>query len=140
MVIFIRKIPETASQKDLGEFIAAGLRRTGFLRLFRKRQTQDCDILRIKDLDKDLVEYHGLAYIKDKRLAASLVKNLNGSKLKGKRVEVRRYYQRSPDRERRTRLSSPENLAIVDRRQGERRRDHLMIETLSGTRPAVLGK
>jgi hypothetical protein len=96
MIVFIREIPETASQKELGDFVCEGLKRMRLLPFPRQRKLEKCDILRIKDLDTDRVEYHGLAYLKDERTAKALIKHLDGSKLNGKKVEVRAYHKRSP--------------------------------------------
>lgn len=138
MIIFIREIPETASQKELGDFVSGGLGRMRLLPFTRKGKVEKCDILRIKDLATDRVEYHGLAYLDDERTAKTLVKKLNGAKLNGKRVEVHGYCKRSPLRDRRQSDRPMENLAIMDRRQKDRRRTNILIETLHGSRPAVL--
>jgi len=138
MIIFIREIPETASQKELGDFISGGLNRMRLLPFSRRRKVEKCDILRIKDLDTDRVEYHGLAYLDDERAAKALIKQLNGAALNGKKVDVRSYYKRSVDRDRRRPGRQMTNLAILNRRQGDRRRGNILVETLHGSRPALL--
>ena len=138
MIIFIREIPETASQKELGDFVSGGLNRMRLLPFSRKQNVEKCDILRIKDLDTNRVEYHGLAFVDDERTAKVLIKNLDGTTLNGKRVQVRNFCKRSPLGERRRPQRDMTNLAILDRRQGDRRRRNILVETLHGSRPAVL--
>lgn len=138
MIIFIREIPETASKKEVDDFVSDGLNRMRLLPFPRKRKVEKCDILRIKDLDTNRVEYHGLAYIDDERTAKVLIKHLNDTKLNGKRVQVRNYHKRSPLGERRRPERQMTNLAIMDRRQGDRRRSNILVETLHGSRPAML--
>ena len=74
-------------------------------------------------------EYHGLIHMDDERTAQILIKRLNGRQLGASAVEVRRYRQRSKQRERR-RFGGAEQRAIIDRRCKERRRQNLFIENV----------
>jgi hypothetical protein len=134
MIIFIRDISDSTSQKELNAFTTQGLRRTQILPFLRRGKLKMSDILRIRNLDTDRVEYHGLAYIDDDREGETLIRHLSGSLLHGKVMEVREYFPRSGRRERRLN-SGKGQLAIVDRRRGDRRRKNLQIETLYGSLP-----
>ncbi|HHH39792.1 MAG TPA: hypothetical protein ENK50_09490 [Sedimenticola sp.] len=134
MIIFIRNIPDTTTREELDAFISRGLRRTQLLPFLRRERLQSSDILKIHDLDADRVEYHGLAYIDDDMEGAALIKSLNGSQLQGRSMQVREYFPRNSQRDRRL-GSAPAPLAIVDRRRRERRRKNLRIETLYGSQP-----
>jgi len=129
MIIFIRGIPASTDRKDLCNFISDGLQRRWPLSLFRKVTVDQCSILRIENMENQQEEYHGLVHMDDERTAQVMIKRLNGRQLGDSEVEVRRYRQRSKQRERR-RFGGAEQLAIVDRRCRERRRQNLFIENV----------
>ena len=130
MIMFIRNIPGTVSHTELCEFLSDGLRHLWGIPLLKKEKVETCDIMRIKDLDMDRVEYHGLAFVANEKTAGALIRQLNRGALAGEKMEVRKYRARSRDRDRRRQLSPTQNRAIVDRRRKERRRPNLLIETL----------
>ena len=131
MIIFIQNVPETVSQKDLDEFISEGLRRVRVFPHFAKGKLQTCDVLRIRDRER--VEYHGLAFIDGERAGKALIRYLQEANLGGKSTLVRQYRTRAQKRDRRMLVSDKQDLAIVDRRRGDRRRKDLTIETVYGS-------
>ncbi|MCP3870159.1 MAG: RNA-binding protein [Gammaproteobacteria bacterium] len=138
MIIFIRGIPENVTQKDLCDFVTAGLQHVWGMPLFNKGKVDKCDILRIKNLDTDQIEYHGLAFVENDETANALIKHIDGALLSGKEVEVRNYCLRSPERDHRVHHPLTQSLAIIDRRRRDRRRPNLLVETLYRTQPASL--
>lgn len=130
MIIFIQNVPETVSQKELDDFISEGLRRVRIFPYFAKGTLETCDVLRIRDGER--VEYHGLAFIEGERAGRALIRHLRGWRLGGESVALRQYLVRSKNRDRRMLSADNQELAIVDRRRGERRRDNLLIETVYG--------
>jgi len=138
MILFIRDIPETVNHKNLCDFVSKGLHHVWGKPLFNKGKIERCDVLRIKDLDNNHVEYHGLAFIDNDKTAKALMKQLNRSKLNGKKVDVRKFRIRTPDLDSRRSYTSTQNLAFIDRRRRDRRRPNLLLETLYRPRPANL--
>ena len=130
MIIFIQNIPGPLSREELENFVAEGLRRVRTFPYFAKGTLEKCDVLRIKA--KDQVEYHGLAFIDGERAAKAHIRYLPGSTLAGRKVVVRQYHQRAEQGDRRVLPPNREDLAIVDRRRGDRRRRNLQIEALYG--------
>ena len=131
MIIFIRNIPENLPREDLERHITGGLRRVRMFPSFAKGRLDEIDILRISH--QNGIEYHGLALIEGERAAKALIKYLQGSSLGGNTIRLRQYRQRAENRDRRSLHIHSLELAIIDRRQRDRRRKKLRIETLYGT-------
>ena len=130
MIVFIREIPKFADQQDLRAFVTGGLRRRWLLPKLHKESIENCDILRIENMATQRFESHGLVYVEDGQAGQVLIKQLNGSRFGDREVEVRSYWKRDAQRERRRRLHEQTYLAIVDRRRRERRRQNLIVETI----------
>ena len=131
MIIFVKGIPSSAQRQDLHDFILRGLQRRWLLPMFQKKSVDKCDILRIENMENQRFEYHGLVHVGDDRTGQALIKQLDGTRFGDREVEVRSYQQRTGQRDRRLLpQSGPGNLAIVDRRCKERRRQNLIVETI----------
>lgn len=131
MIVFIRNIPRDLAQKELERFVSVGLRRIRIFPFFAKGILKSADVIRIKH--RNQVEYHGLADIEGDRAANALIRLLQGTELGGHRIRLWPYRQRMENRDRRTQHPCAEELAIIDRRRGERRRSGLLIENLYGS-------
>jgi hypothetical protein len=83
------------------------------------------------------VEYHGLVDIEPAKGAVTAIRKLHLTPLKGKTVEVRKYYKRSPLRDRRER--GDEGVA-ENRRKRDRRRPNLMAESVTISGPLRAGR
>ncbi|MCB1759715.1 MAG: RNA-binding protein [Gammaproteobacteria bacterium] len=144
MDIFIRRLPESVTRLDLIHFVSAALRPQWSL--FRRGdgpQQIDCEIFRVTSLDNQSAEYHGIVHFEDPTEAMAVIERLNGRQLKGKRMEVRKYYHRSNLRDRRRQPNGQMPAGdIVEQRQADRRRNHLQIEPLHAgiTRPHFYGQ
>lgn len=131
MIVFIRNVPEALTQEELERFISAGLRRIRIFPLFAKGRLKSTDVIRIQHRNR--IEYHGLADIEGDRAAKALIRLLQGVDLGGHRIRLWPYRQRVENRDRRTQHPYAQELAIIDRRRGERRRSGLLIENLYGS-------
>jgi hypothetical protein len=99
------------------------------LPVFRRRGTlEKCEVIRIKDPVENRVEYQGLAYIDDDVTGEALIKQISSCRISGQTLQPRIYYNRSNRKERRMRAMQPGEMAIMDRRRTDRRRDNLIID------------
>lgn len=125
MWVFVRRIDPTTTRKELERFFNKGLKPGwAFFPFPTHGAIKRCEILCITDKDNRSVEYHGLVEIMPAKAAVSAIQRLNGSLLKGKSVEVRKYSRRSSYRDRRDHFSDLEP-ASEERRKRDRRRPNL---------------
>lgn len=130
MFLFVRRLPENVTSSELSRFVSSAT--SGWwhkLPFVNKPVVEKCEIIRIEDLEKESVEFHGLVLIQPAKVAVAIAKKLNGSKLHGKTMEVRKYFRRSPYKDRRRRHIDLEQLP-TERRGQDRRRHKVNIRTL----------
>ncbi len=77
----------------------------------------------------NVVETHGLVRVGDPKTGLEIIKKLNGARLLGKKIEARKYVQRSASRDRRIPNAHLDIFFDNDRRRNDRRRHHLIIGT-----------
>lgn len=130
MDIFIRRLPESVTRLDLIHFISSAIKPHWTLfGMSLKHGNIDCQIVRVTDIDNQTVEYHGIAHFTKPNEALAVIARLNGEFFKEKRMEVRKYFHRSPLRDRRNQTNaSPLPAPVVEQRREERRRSRLLIE------------
>lgn len=98
MKIFIPRLPSHTSQKDLWNFVNAGMgSRFRLPFLVKQSQICSCEILWIKDR-QGVAEHHGLVNITPETEAIKVIRRLNGKPINGKPVIVRRYFERGQKR------------------------------------------
>ena len=120
MDLFIRNIPQKATEKDLYKFVLEGLK--SWWPFADDPEISRCEIIEITDPEYGEMEFHGLITIRDPRVGEKAIRKLNGKVFMGSTVaEVREYTHRSPgDR----RVSN----SRVSQRPEDRRRKNLKIE------------
>ena len=130
MWIFLRQIPKGAATRDeLGRFVSRSLQPSWLSFLSApSAKIKRCEILQIVNPETQSTEYHCLVQINPSTAAPLVIKRLNGRKLQGKPVEVRKFFRRSPLRDRRRSISGRE--ASLENRRGDRRRDGLKSTVL----------
>ncbi|MCB1902852.1 MAG: RNA-binding protein [Gammaproteobacteria bacterium] len=129
MDVFVRRLPESVTRLDLIHFISSALKPHWTLfGMTLKPENIDCQILRVTDIDKQTVEYHGIAHFAKPNEAVAVIARLNGEFFKEKQMEVRKYFHRSPLRDRRQQTTSPLTAPEEEQRREERRRAGLLIE------------
>jgi len=129
MWIFIRQIPKGTTHEELGKFVSKGLRPFWiFFPLPSHAKVKRYEILKIFDPEAKTTEYHGLVQVYPSKAALQVTERLNGLKLQGKLIEVRKYFHRSPYRDRRRILSEREEQN--EHRRQDRRRDRLRSRVL----------
>lgn len=97
MWVIIQQIPAATTSQELSRFLSRRLGRRGWLRtsLGRHNSLKSFSILRMTDRVTGSVECHGLAELVDDRPEEETLKSLNGHRLNGSPVSVRKYYHRS---------------------------------------------
>lgn len=129
MWVFLRQIPKGCTRKELGKFISKGLKPSWMFFPFPSyAKAKRCEILQIFNPETKTTEYHGLVQIDPSKAALPVIERLNGRKLKGRSIEVHKYFRRSPLRDRRLILSDREN--GQEFRRQDRRRDRLRSRVL----------
>lgn len=130
MDIFIRRLPESVTRLDLIHFISGALKpHWALFSAPPKTANVDCEIMRVTDIDSQTVEYHGIAHFAQPNEAMGVIARLNGTLLKGKQMEVRKFFHRSSLRDRRIHSSSnPLPTHVFEQRHEDRRRSQLLIE------------
>ncbi len=132
MEIFVRRLPASTTRLDLIQFATEGLepswRQLWFIPIGKLK---GCEIIRITNNSLKNPEYHGLLRIDSPKAALEVINRLDGSFLKSKRVDVRRYHRRSAKRDRRLHQIEPLPQEIVEQRKRDRRRPDLMCQKLT---------
>ncbi|MCB1759970.1 MAG: RNA-binding protein [Gammaproteobacteria bacterium] len=101
-----------------------------FIPTGKQGEIKRCGILRLSDPATRSLECHGLVFIQPVKCAIAAIDELNGRKLNGNVVDVRRYYERSAERDRRNHFALSEPPRNGERRRRDRRRHELRMETI----------
>lgn len=129
MELFIRRLPEATTRLDLIQYVSDALKpRWHLLEFAPTGSLTESEILRIEDTDHKNVEFHGVINIVPAAAALTALERLDGSYFKSKKVEVRKYFHRSTQRDSRHRQSASPANNIQEQRKRDRRRTHLLIE------------
>ena len=133
MWVFVRRVNNTTNRRELEKFIRRGLKPRWIFFPFPSHGTiKRCEILCITDKKNNTIEYQGLAEIMPSKAAVAAIHRLNDTLLKGKAVEVRKYFRRSSYRDRRDHFTDQE-AAGEERRKRDRRRSNLHSRILHAT-------
>ena len=94
VVLFLSAVPPGATRKELKQFVRQGLVEAGYRGFGLLLAISRCSIFRLTDPVTGKSECHALVQIKPASVALKAIPALNGKKLKGAKMAVRRYYQR----------------------------------------------
>ncbi len=129
MWILLRHIPKGTTRQDLSKFVNKGLKPSWvFLPFLSHAKVKRCEILQIQNPRTKTIEHHGLVQIDPSKEALQVIERLNGRELRGKFIEVRKYFRRSGYRDRRALFSKCEDRQEL--RRQDRRRDQLRSKVL----------
>lgn len=137
MRIFIRGDGRTFTRSDLLGLVEGGLRGPWYVGFRSRGRISACHILRIMDVSGRRSEYHGLVDVTPGKAAWGLIQKLEGRRLRGDTVEVRRWFERDERDNRRSiggLLQYPED---AERRAATERRRLVRVQFLDEL-PAVL--
>jgi hypothetical protein len=138
VLIFIRLLPEAVTQGELRRFVEKAINSRWRSLLATRSKIHKAEIRKLVNQTTGSVEYHGLVDIEPAKRALAAIHKLNHAPLKGKTVEVRKYYQRSPLRDRREGFGS--DAAADNRRKRDRRRANLLAESVTISGPLRAGR
>ena len=138
MLIFIRLLPEAVTQGELRRFVEKAVHSPWRILFFYRCKIQMAEIRKLVNRATGSVEYHGVVDIEPAKGAAMAIRKLNLTPLKGKTVEVRKYYKRSSLRDRRE-SGVPEE-ASANRRKRDRRRQNVVAESVTISGPLRPGR
>jgi hypothetical protein len=138
MLIFIRLLPESVTQGELRRFVEKAIHSPWSGLFFARCKIRMAEIRKLVNRATGSVEYHGVVDVEPAKGAAKAIRKLNLTPLKGKAVEVRKYYKRSPLRDRREGGSL--EAASANRRQRDRRRPNLVAESVTISGPLRAGR
>jgi hypothetical protein len=128
MKIFLRGLPDELHPRNLETFVQTVITPPWYLPLRTRAAIKSCVVLKVKDLDRNAVEFHGLLEIRPVKVALMAIEQLNGTKLKGYRIEARKWQVRTNQNDRRDRYKRFKSDESDERRGYERRRPNLLVE------------
>ena len=129
MWVILRQIPNGRTRRELSNFVSKGLKSTWmFIPLPSRAEVKRCEILQIYNPETKTTEYHGLVQIDPSKAALQVIERMNGQKFQGKPIEVRKYFRRSSQQDRRRILYKHEEGS--EARRKDRRRDRLKSRVL----------
>ena len=134
MKIFIRNLPSSTTQRELRIFAEQLLSPKWYTPFAVKGKILNCEVRKVKDQESGEIQYYGLMEIKPFKAAQMAIKKLNGQTLKGRRIEARKWHDRSYQADRRDRYRRNTWDPSKERRSNERRRSQLEVEVKSNVR------
>lgn len=139
MKIFIRREDGVFSRSELLRFVKGGLRGPWYTAFRSRGKVAACRALRIMDVSGRRSEYHWLVEVAPAKAAWLLIQKLNGRRIRGKPVQVRRWFDRSKAGDRRDVGDFYPSSADRERRAGADRRRLVRVQFLYEPPAAVLG-
>jgi hypothetical protein len=131
MKVFLRRLPADCSVEDLRRFVASVLGPRWYAPFRKDGDIGHCQLLTINQHRGGWVETHGVVDIEPTQVALSSILRLNGRKLKGSVIEVRRWFERSPRNDRRV-ADHGATGSHQDQRRSDRRRSDLVLHFSAG--------
>ena len=128
VMLFLRRIPEGVTRKELKRFLRSRVEGLGSRPFSLRAAVCDCSILCIIDPESGAREYHGLVEVQPAQAAMRAIEALNGKPLRGRPIEVHRYRHRSPLRDQRQAAATGAPDTGTD---ADRRRRNLKIDLVS---------
>ena len=139
MKIFIRCNGTVMGSDTLTDFVDRGLRGPWYTGFRHRGELVNCQIVRVIDTSSRQVEYHGLVDVRPTRIGWQLIQRLDGQRLNGVPVRVRKWFDRNGQGVDRRHLGHMDNTPMQrDRRQTSDRRRMVRMEILDELPEAVL--
>ena len=129
MKVFLRQIPPDSTLEEIYGFVSSAMGPRWYAPFRQNGEIHDCQILNISGSDGERLETHCVVNIEPMEVAARTIIWLNGRELKGKVVEVRTWYERSAQQDRRG-SSKSADFQGPERRHKDRRRPGLKLQFL----------
>jgi hypothetical protein len=134
MWIFYKHLPKNITLKEIQRVTIKGAR-FGWspFALFKKLKIKRSKIIRIKDLQRDTIEYHAIVQVYPTSITDTIIKNLDGKTVNGLYLRPHRYHRRFTNRDRRTLQDDIQQQVFHqqdERRLGDRRRQNLITRVI----------
>jgi hypothetical protein len=137
MKIFIRGHGGAFGRQELVDFVESGLRGPWYTGFRSQGEVASCQILRIMDVSGRRCEYHGLIHVKPSKVGWALIQKLNGKRMRGKAVQVRKWFERSKSHDRRS-LGGLHTYPLDRERRGAQERRRMVRVQLLKDLPSAL--
>ena len=119
--LFIRKIPKGTSAQEIREFVESGVSWLSHLKAKFKYRLIRVKILTTLYGKTMEPQFHAIVTIAPDNIAENIISRLRFKQLRGQRVMVRRYYDRSDKNDRRGYQSKAEKEKFLNQRIRDRR-------------------
>jgi hypothetical protein len=119
MILFFKDIPNNTIDKEIATFVQPVIK--GGLLGSRSKITR-IDVIALKEMKSNLVEFHALVSIEPEKSALKVIKTLNGQPFKGQAITVRKYYIRNRGNDKRSTTNAPSAQFPEKRVNPQRRR------------------
>ncbi|MCG7898221.1 MAG: hypothetical protein JAY99_12500 [Candidatus Thiodiazotropha lotti] len=130
MWIFYKHLPKNVTLKEIQSVTLKGARNNWSpLSIFNKPRIKRTKIIRIRDLQKDSVEYHAIVQVNPTSATETIIENLDGRTVNGLYLRPHRYQRRFANRDRRNMQN--EVAQSGERRKSDRRRDNLITRVMA---------
>jgi hypothetical protein len=127
MKVFLRRVSPDSTLDDLYKFVAAAVGPRWYAPFRADGQISDCELLNISTRRGKWLETHCVVDIEPAEVAERAILRLNGRKLRGEVVEVRRWHERAEGNDRRDAGNTAE-LQGDEQRRSDRRRAGLNLQ------------
>lgn len=125
MLVLFRNIPLNTQKLDLELYIAPALK-CGLADIFQRQgNVLEINIVRLQDQDLNTLEAHGLVRIEPDKAALRVIRRLNRKSINGRRINVRKYLNRSWHNDLRVKVGNLPS-ELKNRRKQDRRRKNLI--------------
>jgi hypothetical protein len=129
MWIFYKHLPVGTTIRKINKVTLKGCKsRLGLTSLLKRNIIKRTKIIRIKDLETEIIEYHAIVQVDSPATAANIIEYLNGKTINGLRLKPHSYHRRYPSRDRRNYQTA--HPSLQERRQSERRRSNLVTKVI----------
>ncbi|MCG7908468.1 MAG: hypothetical protein JAY67_22860 [Candidatus Thiodiazotropha taylori] len=130
MWIFYKHLPKNVTLKEIQNVTLKGARSNWSpLSIFNKPSIKRTKIIRIRDLQKDSIEYHAIIQVNPTSVTDTIIENLDGRTVNGLYLRPHRYHRRFTNRDRRNMQSNEHQSG--ERRKSDRRRDNLVTRVMA---------
>lgn len=128
--LFLRGLPQDVTPQELYEFVTRAIIPPWYRPFTPRGVIKSCVVMRMKDLDRNTVEFHGLLEIQPDNAALAALRDLDRLRFKEAPIEVRQWQPR------REQGAQHQDSPTSRRQEGlERRRDRLIVDMIETYAP-----
>ncbi|MEW8624832.1 MAG: hypothetical protein AB2551_03675 [Candidatus Thiodiazotropha sp.] len=130
MWIFYKHLPKNVTLKEIQSVTIKGARSSWSpMAILKKPKIKRTKIIRIRDLQKDSIEYHAIVQVNPTSITDTIIENLDGRTVNGLYLRPHRYQRRFANRDRRNMQNDVQQ--SDERRKSDRRRDNLITRVMA---------